>query len=177
MPDTLLNDADVGLEPALLSDADVGLEPAELPPLAEPTPREFEGRMLRSELAGVRGEDKFAKWYGSGSRLLPMSKLQGSMDFLQPIGGTYMPPVAPIPESQAPPILQAGHAAVGSMLEAISGATEPSTLPVLPLALVPGGPEAMGLYFGGQSLGTGIGEIVEGIRQRDPRLIGSGIGQ
>ncbi len=101
-----------------------------------------------------------------------------------PIGYRIRPYTIP---KEEPPAVQVVREAGRGVAELAHGMTEPEMLPLAPLAAVPVGragsalrhviPKAMGILFGGQAAGAGAGEIVAGIEQEDPRLIGRGIPQ
>jgi len=108
-------------------------------------------------------------------------------------------PYTPSPDE--PAVVQTIREAGRTVAELPTGMTTPEMLPLLPLSLVPvpGGPalgrilpkvmggaattlrhvipKAMGILFGGQSLGHGTADIVTGIEQEDPGLVGRGIGE
>lgn len=123
------------------------------------------------------------EWFARDVGISPTQEQAAGM--VSPIGFPRMVrPYTPSPTE--PPIVQGIREAGRTIAELPTGMTTPTMLPLLPLAAlpIPGGPamrhvipKAMGILFGGQSLGHGAADIVGGIEAQDPRQIGRGAGE
>lgn len=170
MAETVL---DWGDEPLTESPVDWGDAPLD-------EARAEKGRKLRAELEDVRGQNRFAKFLAQDPELLPYRPpgASAAAAFASPIGQ----PLRPMPAAPAlAPVVQAVNAGVEAATRPISEMSRPSMLPLAPLAMIPGPAghltrEAMGLYFGGQAVGAGAGELSVGLQTGDPRQIGAGVG-
>ena len=139
---------------------------------------------LVSELEAARKEiGPIIDWLAADEGISTTQKQ--AAEFASPIGFPRMVrPSRPSPDE--PAVVQGVRAFGETIAEFPTEMTKPTMLPLLPLAAVPlpGGPavrhaipKAMGTLFGGQAVGAGAGELVAGIEQGDPRLIGRGAAQ
>lgn len=93
--------------------------------------------------------------------------------------------IRPYTTSGPQPAVVEGIRGLGKAIADIPvGMAQPEMLPLAPLAAlpIPGAPalrhaipRAMGLLFGGQSIGTGAADIVTGIEQEEPGTVGRGV--
>src|SRR5256714_2167629 len=159
-----------------------GFDESLLVPVESEEGRAAKGARLRGEVEKVRGQDRFARWFAEDVPLLPYvpPSPQAAAEFASPVGFPMRPLVVP-PDSVAAHVAQTGRAATEAMTRPISEMTRPSMLPLAPLALIPGPAghlirQAMGLYFGGEAIGGGAGELSVGLKTGDPQQIGGGAG-
>src|SRR5438045_4745426 len=155
-----------------------------LPPLPPPGTREFEGRMLRQDLATERGAHPIAQGIVGLSRFLtdlPGDEPGLSASLSAPIAGTGQS-VTPLPPSAEPsPLAQMAQEAARTQTRAVGAMADPFMAPVTALTTA-GGPlgetlrRALGLYFGQQALEQGSKELGEASVTRDPTTAGAGVG-
>ncbi len=185
MPEDFASDS-VAVDAPDFSESSVAIEePTKdfdyLPPLP---PYGTKGQQLREELGAAREELNPVTEFFAGPNPIAMPGASESAALASPIG--YRIQSYTIPKGE-PAAVQTIREAGRGVAELAHGMTEPEMLPLAPLAAIPVArvaaplrhviPKAMGILFGGQAAGAGAGEIVAGIEQEDPRLIGRGIPQ
>lgn len=146
-----------------------------LPPITKRRQLEIEQVEARNELSPI------TELLAADQPLVPPPSPSESAQLMSPIGFQVRPfrqPSGPVSEA----VFEAGR----TVAEMPFDVTRPTMLPLAPLATVPipgapvirhAIPKAMGLLFGGQSLGQGAADIVTGVEEEDPKLIGRGIGE
>lgn len=143
------------------------------PPL---TPRQKVSASLKRELETVRSQDRFARFFGRPESLIPPLLLPpeapGSVENLL----RRLPLGAGADEALHEERVRGIAAAPRAIEEGIRSAGLPESLPILPVAALPGGAPAMALLFGGGALGAGVGEASVGFQQGEPETAGRGVG-
>jgi hypothetical protein len=116
----------------------------------------------RQEMEKVQGEDKFSRWVSRTETVIP------------PL---LLPPEVPGSIERIAGESTAGRIVSGATRGAeqiVRGLGAPENIPLVPLAMIPGVAPAMGLYFGGQAIGSGVGSLSAA---STPEEVGQGIAE
>ncbi len=145
----------------------------ELPPLSR-TPQQFKADYLRSDLAATRNVNPLVEYFAKGLDVTPSPSLSASL--ASPMG-MNLRPFRPAPGPVSDVVHEAGRAA----FEPLAHTFQPEMAPLIPLLAIPGplgvlARRAAGIYFGGQTVGQGLGELSAGVQTGDPKQIGHGLG-
>jgi len=153
-----------------------GFIPDDAPAGFEPEAPAAKAARLRAELAQVRGQDKFAGWFGGSESIVPPLLLPpeapGSVENVL----RRLPLGAGRDEALRQERVEGISSAVRSIEGGVRSAGQPENLPLIPLAVIPGVAPAMGLYFGGTAFGAGAGEALVGFQQGNASMAGGGTG-
>jgi hypothetical protein len=180
MPTTSTNEwGDVVAEE---SPTDWGDQPVEVPPIDK-------AARLRAELEAARNElSPYTEIMSQRSLLPPLllppedprslqnvtqnlaRNFQGTLpDWMQADPARY--PAMRLAPDAATAVSAGGE----SLAHAVESAAAPENLPLLPLAFVPGGAPAMGLYFGSHALNDAASQFGEASVTHDPATVGRGL--
>ncbi len=143
--------------------------PDDAPPTFEPESLPAKGVRLRAELETARAEGR------SASRLLdPLLRIaapspEEAAAYASPMGYPLRP-YRPTPALE--PVREFVRGGTEQLAETTQAMTEPTNLPLLPLAAFAPARTAMGLYFGATAVGAGAGQLSAA---QTPREAGAGL--